>query len=94
MDKTQEHQLENTWALWYHNGKDDWTLDSYKKIYEYLRNESIYVPSWASGAFAEIEVRYPWSLQSVTLNKKITTRPHKLPTTTNGSMALVRTRLN
>ena len=46
--------------------------EKYDKIHQYLRNERIYVPSWAVGAQANVEVRYPWSLESATLNPKIT----------------------
>lgn len=43
----------------------------YNEIDQYLRHEAIYVPSWANGAMANIEVAYPWSLQSATFNKNI-----------------------
>lgn len=31
----RKHKLQNTWALWYHDGKSDWTINSYQKIYEF-----------------------------------------------------------
>ncbi|MFT5703972.1 MAG: hypothetical protein ACI9TO_001353, partial [Rickettsiales bacterium] len=45
--------------------------EKYEKIYEFLRRETIYIPAFARGALANIEVKYPWSLHSVTLNKNI-----------------------
>ncbi len=30
-----EHKLENTWVLWHHKDGDDWTIDSYEKLYEF-----------------------------------------------------------
>jgi hypothetical protein len=45
--------------------------EKYDKIHQYLRRETIHVPSFAKGSLAKIEVRYPWSLTSATLNKNI-----------------------
>ena len=25
--------FDNEWNLWYHNSKDDWTINGYKKVY-------------------------------------------------------------
>ncbi|MFT6105827.1 MAG: hypothetical protein ACJA0S_000296 [Rickettsiales bacterium] len=46
-------------------------IEKYGKIHQYLRSEIIRVPSFTSGAFAQVEVYYPWSLTSATLNKNI-----------------------
>ncbi|MFT6332459.1 MAG: hypothetical protein ACJAW3_000796 [Lentimonas sp.] len=45
--------------------------EEYEKIHQYLRKESIQIPAWAEGANARVEVRYPWSLTSATLNRNI-----------------------
>lgn len=28
-----ETKFQNNWTIWYHNSKDDWTINGYKKIY-------------------------------------------------------------
>jgi hypothetical protein len=28
-----ETKFQNNWTIWYHNSKDDWTVNGYKKIY-------------------------------------------------------------
>lgn len=43
----------------------------YDEIDQYLRHEEIYVPNWAAGALANIEVSYLWSLKSATLNPNV-----------------------
>lgn len=45
----------------------------YDKINEFLRQEEIYIPNFAAGANAIVNVNFPWNLDSATLNYNITT---------------------
>ena len=45
--------------------------EKYKKIYEFLRQESIYVPEFAKGAQARVYISFPWAFESATLNKNV-----------------------
>jgi hypothetical protein len=38
----ETYDLENTWVLWYHDGKSDWTPESYQKIYEFSTIEDFW----------------------------------------------------
>jgi len=46
--------------------------EKYDEIYEYLRQELIYIPDFASGAKASVIINFPGELESATLNPNIT----------------------
>ena len=35
---TNTHKLNSYWNIWYHHQKNNWKLDSYKKIYKMIIN--------------------------------------------------------
>jgi len=39
---SKQHPLEHTWVLWYHDGKSDWSLESYKYIWEFSTIEDFW----------------------------------------------------
>lgn len=45
--------------------------ETYGKIYEFLRQESIYVPGFAKGAQARVYISFPWEFESATLNRNV-----------------------
>lgn len=62
--KKELHPLENTWILWYHNGKDNWTMDSYQKIYEFSTVEDFWrlynnIPSVVNNMFFLMKKGHP-----------------------------------
>lgn len=45
--------------------------ETYNKIHEFLREETIYVPEFAKGAQARIYISFPWDFESATLNRNV-----------------------
>ena len=60
-----KHMLENTWILWYHDPDDtNWSLESYKKIYEFNTVEDFWrlynnIPSIANNMFFLMKKGHP-----------------------------------
>ena len=63
--ESQKHPLKNTWILWYHDPEDsDWTLESYKKIYEFSTIEDFWrlynnLPSIVNSMFFLMKKGHP-----------------------------------
>lgn len=45
--------------------------EHYEKVHKYLRSERIYVPDFAEGADTKVTLKFPWSLESATLNPNV-----------------------
>lgn len=58
------HKLQNTWVLWYHDGKSDWTMDCYQKIHEFDTVEGFWqlynnIPSIVNSMFFLMKKGHP-----------------------------------
>ena len=56
-------------------GISDFNLETYISLYptfcKFLRQEIIYIPSFAAGAKAKVAIWFPWYLESATLNPNV-----------------------
>lgn len=46
--------------------------ETYDKIHEFLRQETIYIPEFAAGANAKVNINFSWDMEPATLNRNLT----------------------